>query len=495
MRIAVAGFYHETNAFGSVLVDYDLLHANMYEGQKLLDFCQGTRTYLGGVIDEAAEQKVELLPTVLYRLLPSGPVQEEVMTEALNKIVDMICDLHEKTPLDGIALPMHGAGAAPGYPDIEGSILRALRERLGSEIPIGVCLDLHANVTRDMLELSDILIGVRSYPHIDEYETAREMVTMLCDLIRTGKKPAKALVTLPWLLATALGSTVTGPCADIREYCLAKEAEEEGLLRASVCHGFPYSDVPFAGVSVVTMAKTQEAADRTAREIARYAWSRRNDFDVRIYSAEGSVDAALAYGEGPVIINEASDNPGGGTPGDGTHLLRELLKRDVSAAFGFIFDKEVPTLAKQAGVGATISCLLGGKTDNLHGEPIELKDAYVRCISDGVFVRRPPMGAGRKVCLGTTVCLEVGNVSIVVADGMRTQTFDDGPFRIAGVDWQRKRILALKSSHHFKAWWSDKVRAIVPCESPGVHSADLRTLPLRNADLTKYPLGDPSWEG
>ena len=95
--------------------------------------------------------------------------------------------------------------------------------------------------------------------------------------------------------------------------------------------------------------------------------------------------------------------------------------------------------------------------------------------------------------LGMTVCLVVGNVSIVVGN-RRTQTFDDGPFRIAGIDWQSQRILALKSSLHFRAWWSDKVRGIVPCDSPGIHSADLTTLPIKNADMSYYPLGDPSWE-
>lgn len=495
MRIAVAGFYHETNAFGSVLVTPEVMKTATFEGEDMISSCKGTRAYHGGVIDEATAQNVELLPTVLYRLLPSGPVVREALEAAVKRTVDMICEYHAEAPLDGIALPMHGAGATKEYPDIEGTFLRAVRERMGNDIPIGVCLDLHGNITEDMVELADILIGVRCYPHIDEYETGREMMAMLCDLIRTGKKPAKALVTLPWLLAPAQGSTVAGPCKDIREYCLAKEAEDKDLIRASFFHGFPYADVSFAGVSVVTMANTQKAANRTARDIARYAWRRREDCDIPVYSAEQAVDKALAIGAGPVIINESSDNPGGGTPGDGTHLLRELLKRDVPAAFGFIYDAEVPTLAKKAGVGARISCLLGGKTDGLHGEPIQLTDAYVRSICDGVFIRRSPMAAGRKAYLGNTVCLVVGNVSIVVADGMRTQTFDDGPFRIAGVDWQSQRILALKSSHHFKAWWADKVAGIVPCESPGVHSADLTTVPLKNADTTRYPLGDPEWDG
>ena len=493
MRIAVAGFYHETNWFGSVLVTPEVLAGRKIEGNRLIAVSTGVRTYQGGIVDEAAVQGVELVPLVLYSLLPSGRITKESLELARDNIVALLCEAHAQQPLDAIAMPMHGAGAAEEYPDVEGELLRAVREKLGREIPIGVCLDLHGNITEEMVAQADVLIGVRGYPHVDEYETGREMLRLLCDVVRTGCRPAMRLVKLPWLLAPAYGLTTAGAGSDVREFCLAEESRNPDLLRATFFHGFPYADVPCAGVSVVAVAKTQEVADSSALKIANYAWDHREDFSAPVYSAAEAVDVALSYGEGPIIINESSDNPGGGTPGDGTYLLRELLRRNVPSAFGFIYDPEVAKQAADAGVGAHISCRLGGKTDKIHGEPIEIADAYVRSISDGEFIRRPPMGGGVRTRLGLTACLVVGNVSIVVA-GNRSQTFDDGPFRIAGIDWQSQRILALKSSLHFRAWWSDKVRGIVPCNSPGIHSADLTTIPMKNADTSYYPLGDPAWE-
>lgn len=493
MRIAIAGFYHETNWFGNVLVTPDVLEKGKSEGNGLIEIATGVRNYRGGIIDEAALQGVELVPTIYYHMLPSGHITKEALEIARTNIVKSLCDAHAEQPLDAIALAMHGGGAADGYPDAEGEILRAIREAFGKDIPIGVCLDLHGNITQDMVDLSDVLIGVRCYPHSDEYETGREMFSMLCDVVRTGSRPCMRLVKLPWLLVSAQGLTMSGPGSDVREFCMEEESQNPKLLRSTFFHGFPYADVSCSSVSVVTVAKDQETADSSAMKIARYAWNRRKDFTAPIYSAAEAVDLALSYEEGPVIINESSDNPGGGTPADGTHLLRELLHRNVPAAFGFICDSEVVKQAIEAGVGSHISCRLGGKTDKYHGEPIEIADAYVRSISDGEFIRRPPMGGGMRVCLGMTVCLVVGNVSIVVGN-KRTQTFDDGPFRIAGIDWQSQRILALKSSLHFRAWWSDKVRGIVPCDSPGIHSADLTTLPIKNVDMSYYPLGDPSWE-
>ena len=493
MRIAISKFYHETNWFGNVLVTPEVLTRRTSEGSGMTQSATGVRTYIGGIIDEAAAQGVDLIPTVGYSMLPSGHITKEALEYARDDIVARLCNAHAEQPFDAIALALHGAAAAEGYPDVEGEILRAIREKLGNDIPIGVCLDLHGNITEDMVNLSDVLVGVRCYPHSDEYETGREMLSILCDVVRSGVRPSMRLVKLPWLLVSAQGLTMSGPGSDVRAFCLAEEEQNPELLRATFFHGFPYADVPCASVSVVTVAKSREAADSSAMKIARYAWSRRKDFTAPIYSAAEAVDLALSYGEGPVIINESSDNPGGGTPGDGTHLLRELLRRNVPAAFGFIYDPEVAKQAAEAGVGSHISCHLGGKTDMNHGEPIEITDAYVRCISDGQFIRRPPMGGGTRGRLGTTVCLVVGNVSIVVG-GTRTQTFDDGPFRIAGIDWQSQQILALKSSLHFRAWWSDKVKGIVPCNTPGIHSADLKTVPLRNADKTYYPLGDPFWE-
>ena len=207
------------------------------------------------------------------------------------------------------------------------------------------------------------------------------------------------------------------------------------LLQASFFHGFPYADIDIVSASVLTVAETQEAADRNAQAIAQYAWDHRADFGGPLLSAQEAVDEALKFPEGPVLIHESSDNPGGGAPGDSTHLLGELLRRDIPSAFGYIYDPEVAQQAASAGVGATISCRLGAKTDKLHGEPLELTDAYVKSVTDGDFILKSPMGKGALKRMGLTAHLVVGNVHIVVC-GKRTQTMDDAPFYMAGLDWR-----------------------------------------------------------
>ncbi len=494
MRIATGGFYHETNSFGNLLVTPEVLSACSCEGQDWYARYRGVKRYNGGFIDEAEALGVQCVPTLMSNMLPSGPTTRQAFDSARDRLVELLYNEYQKQPYDGIALVLHGAGSAKGYDDVEGEILRAIREKMGHEIPIGVVLDLHGNITEEMIALSDIAIGVKCYPHVDEYDTARTMLHLLCNMVKTSKRPYKRLVKLPWLMTPAQGVTLSGPAHDVQQQCILREQNDPKLINATFFQGFPYDDTPHTSVSVLTMAETQECADRNALEIASFAWAHREDFAVPLNSAEKAVDLALSAKQFPVLIHESSDNPGGGAPGDGTHLLRELLKRNVPSAFGYIYDPAVAAQAAKAGVGATIRCRLGGKTDNLHGEPIELTDAYVKTVSDGEFILKNPMGKGNHIHLGTTVCLVVGNVSIVVGGDERPQTYDDGPFILGGIDWRETPVLAIKSSQHFKGWWVDKVPLIIPCESPGIQTADLTTLPFQKINKDFYPLGNARWE-
>ena len=308
------------------------------------------------------------------------------------------------------------------------------------------------------------------------------------------EKPAISLVRLPWLLVPAEGVTTSGPAHKVQRLCYRLLEKQKDIFDVTFFHGFPYSDIPEACVSVTAVAETQEAADAAAMEVARFAWSIRREFPVTALSPKEAFDLALQMPEnnGPIVINESSDNTGGGAPGDGTHLLKEMLKRNIpGSAMGYIYDPEVVQQAVKAGVGATISCQLGGKTDPLHGEPLTLT-AYVKAISDGTFINHSPMGGGNTSRIGLCVCLVVGNVSIVVGS-IRTQPMDDGVFRVVGLRWDLLRIVGIKSSQHFKGWWADRSGGIVACDPPGVHCADLTVFHFQNTNTTAFPLENADW--
>ena len=489
MRIAVGGYEHETNTFSTIPVTADMIHAETLFGQELIDRCRGVRIMNGGTIDACKELGIDLVPVSCAEITSCGPTQKAAFEEFRDRMTEKLWQAHCQKPIDAIALNIHGAGVAEGYPDLEAELLRAVRERFGEDILIGITLDLHANMTPEMLRLCNITVGFKTYPHTDTYESAYHIIRLLHEQLTSGKRFHQALIRLPWHIPPAFGVTLYGPAYDIMLFNQNLTEQEPALKDITFFHGFPYADVAFSGASVTAVAETADAAMRGARRAAEYAWSKRHEFGAPINSPAKAMDLAEQI-KGIAVINEGSDNPGGGTPGDGTHLLREMLERNLSGSvYGYIHDPEVARQAFAAGTGARIDCLLGGKTDKIHGEPINLKGALVRALSDGSYVIKNPMGAGGIENLGLTALLQVGNVGVIVSEG-RNQTLDDGPFRIVGIDWRDMRIIALKSAQHFKAWWKDKADAIIPCDSEGIHSADLGIFNFQHLDKTFYPFSD-----
>ncbi len=495
MRIGIGGLHHETNSFSNIPVTWQEMSSLSNVGENMIQVHTNVQKYIGGFIQKGLALGIDIVPAAMVYLTPSGHITREALENHRDQIVDMLWAAHQEKPLDAIALNLHGAGVADDYPDADGEILRAVRERFGNEIPIGIALDLHANVTDQMIQYADLSIGVKCYPHVDEYETGMQVMELLADMVTNSWKPCKSIVRLPWLLVPAEGVSTSGPAHAVQQQCLKRIADHNDLIDVTFFHGFPYSDIDQAGVTVTAMAKNQATADQIAREVAEYAWSHRRDFAVPAYSAQEAFDLAVAIprANGPVVINESSDNTGGGAPGDGTHLLREMLKRNLpNTAYGYIYDPQVARQAEAAGVGNTIDCELGGKMDNLHGEPVKLTGAYVKSISDGKAINYAKMHYGAIRNIGKTVCLVVGNVSIVVGSA-RTQPMDDSAFRLGGLRYDLLDIVALKSSQHFKGWWAERASGIVPCDSPGIHCADLTVFDFKNTNTKYYPLEDAQW--
>lgn len=490
MKILFGMLGHETNTFASDEGTFERwAQSGWTVGEDIFRVYDGAPDYPGGMIKAGREEGVELIPTVA--ILNAGPL---ITKEALDYSVGTLLGYVEnhKNELDGICLGLHGAGAAEGTDDLETYILQKIREMVGDDMPITVSLDLHGNISEDMVRLSDGLFGIKQYPHVDQAEAGYLAMKTLIGILRGQCRPKTVLKRIPMLIACAVGSTFKMPMQGFTEH-VAAYAKEKGLLDATLFHGFPYGDVPCAGASIVVVA--EEGAEEAADELAQWVWENRHELDPVCLSAEEAVDEALAElakeGEGYVVINETSDNPGGGTPGDGTHLLREFLRRDLEGAImGYIHDEEIALKAHAAGVGETINGLLGGKTDNIHGEPIELKDAKVIALSDGHAIYTSPMYKGLPVCYGKTARLRIGNVEVIVSEKLPQQTFDDCPFMVVGADVEQYRIVGVKSSAHFRAFFQPRAKAIVTADPPGIHTANFNQLTYKNLTHPIYPL-DP----
>ncbi len=486
MRIAIAGIVHETNTY----CQSPTRHEDFYQlrGEKMLASV-GQESDLGGAVSACQRLGVEAVPILFVSAQPSGIINHG---DYQNFKAEIVSSLAATLPVDGIVLCLHGAGVVDGIEDLEGDLVAGIRELVGRDLPMTASFDLHGNVTQEMADLLDGTFACHHYPHIDQHERAAEAVELLVRMNQEDIRPVTVVTRIPMLLPTT--TTFIGPGKERLAMMLAAEAEE-GVIDVSWFHGFPYTDVAHVGTYVVvTTLGDRNQAERIGRVLASRLWHDRELFEPVSLSADEAVREAqsLPWSQqsGPIVIHETSDNCGGGSPGDGTHLLRAMLDaRLENACFGFIVDPEVAAQAHEAGVGNTLRISLGGKTDDLHGEPLDLT-VRVKSLHDGRITLQA-MFKGAPLNLGPIARLQPvdADVEIIVAS-RRSQTFDPEPFLALGMDVNRYRFVALKSSNHFRAGFQDLASAIVTADPPGLTTHHIEVFPRQRMSQPLWPLDE-----
>jgi microcystin degradation protein MlrC len=484
MRIAVAQVSHETNTFSSQPTNEAAFRVRSWiDGEEILRRHRGVKDYIGGMID-AAERLggCELLPIFAAIASPSGTILADTWRDIKRRVVD---GLRRAMPFDAICLELHGAGVAESTGDIEGDLLRTLRLEFGTGLPIVATLDLHGNITERMTDNADMLFGVKEYPHVDMHDRGRDAICSLDLMLQRRLAPRMALARLPMIIPTT--TTFRGPLKQVNARCAEWEAKP-GIINCAAYHGFPYADSAATCVSVVAIADGDQAlAQRAALDVADHIWAMRDVFAIRLPGAAAGLDLALSAPAGPIIVNETSDNPGAGAPGDGTHLLAELLVRDVEGTcFAHIADAAAVGAAHAAGEGARIEVALGGKIDALHGPPLQVSAEVVKATRCR-FVASGPMGTGATVDLGNSARLRIGKVDVIVTE-RKSQLLDDGMLRLHDMQMRRYKVIAIKSSQHFRAFFEAAAAGIVTVDTPGISTFDFGTFRFRSSARYQYPL-------
>jgi microcystin degradation protein MlrC len=478
-RIAVGGFLHETNTFAPTKASYaDFVHGGgwpaMTQGADVLKVMRNINVGLAGFIGEAETHAWELAPTIFAAASPCAHVAKDAYERIARVIVDGI---KSALPLDAVYLDLHGAMVSEHFDDGEGEILRRVRQVIGDKLPLVVSLDLHANVTPDMVRHADALIAYRTYPHVDMADTGRAAARHLALLLRDRRRFEKAFRQLPFLIPISWQCTNDQPTKGIYEKLAAMESEAVPTL--SFCPGFPAADFAQCGPSVFAYGKTRTDAQAAADQLADLIESHERDFDGRIYTPDEGVRLAMELSKSahrPVIIADTQDNPGAGGDSDTTGMLRALVRNNaIRAAIGAIYDPASATAAHDAGVGATITLALGGKSGIPGDAPFEAT-FIVEKLSDGKFVAPGPYFGGRDMDMGPSAAVRIGDIRVVVSSH-KAQLADQAMFRYVGIEPTEQAILVNKSSVHFRADFEPIAEKLLICAAPGAMPADPASLP------------------
>jgi microcystin degradation protein MlrC len=397
---------------------------------------------------------------------------------------------------DAILLDLHGAMVAENSPDGEGDLLERVRAAAPG-VPIGVALDLHGNITAKMVANADVMVGFKTYPHVDMYETGEHAGRLLLAMLQGQTRYSVRWHQLPMMSHTLRSTTLQG--AMLRAVDAARAAEAEGMPAVSVFAGFSLADIEAPCVSVVVTgraddpAATQAAADRVAASI----WSERAEF---VYDSEPLTESmqraqALAIGASrPVLLLDHSDNCMSGGTCDAMDVLQAALAEGLTdIAVGPLCDPEAVDELVAAGVGAQVTVRLGNKVPltqlKVTKEPVALTGTVV-AVGDGEYTVTGPIYTGQRCAMGRTVLFDTGSAQIVVTERTH-EPWDLGVFSCVGVDPTAHRFVLLKSRMYCRPVFVPLSQALVECDSPtGVTSSNYALFPFKSVRRPVFPL-DP----
>ncbi|WP_246211080.1 M81 family metallopeptidase [Phytoactinopolyspora alkaliphila] len=486
MRLAAVGFGHEANTFAPVPAGLDAWQAApIVEGEQIREVYAGSESILAGFFAYAAETPgVELVPLLFAWLTPSGPSTEEAYEHLTGRMLDA---LRHGGPWDGVLLPQHGAAVAAHVPDADGEFIRRVRSVVGPDVPIGVTLDMHANVSRQMVDHADVVTVFQTNPHVDAAAQGLACARLLGRAVTAEIRPVMALAALPLAINILRQGTADEPMASLLKAARAQE-RRPGVLSVSVVEGFPYADVPEMGASVLAITDGQPAlANEVAMHLADAAWAVREHFTGGAHSVDDALRTADTAPRGPVLLLDMGDNVGGGSPGDSTHLLHAARRLGITGLIESIYDPEAARQCVHAGAGGRVELHVGGKVDDRHGRPFPVSGEVI-AVADGTFEDPSPThGGSRYFDLGLSAGIRTDDGFRLAVHSRAAGTRSREQFRMVGIDPAEARIIAAKGVHSPRAAFEPMCPALVWADTPGATSANLEALHYGNRRRPMFP--------
>jgi microcystin degradation protein MlrC len=482
MRTALAGFSHETNMFSSVPATYERFQ--ILRGDEIPRRHENAHSSLTGLIEVGRERGMGLVPLLHASTGPIGMITKDAFDRIVGEMLAMIRD---QGPWDAVLLANHGAAVSEEYPDVDGEIAARVRAIVGPRVPIGMAMDLHGNITQRMIEQATVVTFYRENPHVDARERARECAEIVHRTAAGEVRPVMALETPPLVINIVKQHTGSEPLKSLMAECEAV-IRRPGMLSASVIQGYPYADVPEMGMGFLAVADGDPALARgMARHLARRAWEMREQFVGDTPSPREALARAAQAERGPVVLMDVGDNIGGGSTADSTFLLAEAQRMGVRSYLQTLYDPEAVQACARAGVGAELTLKVGGKTDDRHGEPVEVT-GHVRVLADGKFEELKPIhGGGRYFDQGLTAVLDTTDGHTLVLTSRRAGNTSIQQMYSVGVQPERYKVVVAKGVQSPRPAYEPIAAEIVLVNTPGVTTSDLSSFEYKRRRRPLFP--------
>ena len=484
-KIALLGIYHESNTFlksNTSLKDFERGH--LIFGENIRQEYANAFHEIGGMLEVLDGAEAEAVPLVFAEATPGGTITDQAAEYLFGQVAEAIDD---KGPFDGILVAAHGAAVAASYPDMDGWWLQKLRELVGNDIPIIGTLDPHANVSQKMIDATNALVAYKTNPHIDQRETGKRTAQLMVDTVRGKIKPRQHFLQPATTISIEQQYTSASPCKELYSLAQKMRAEHTTVLEVSVLLGFPYADVQEMGSGFIVVTDNDEKlAQSIAGILAKYLWENRADFVGRKISV-GEALALVNVSEKPVLLLDMGDNVGGGSPGDGTLILNALEQSGRYNSFVCLYDPQAVNVVCASGIGRKISIAVGGKTDQLHGEPYHA-DVTVKKIADGVFTEDQPRHGGQvNYNMGKTAIVKTGKGTTIMLTSLRIVPFSLNQLTTFGIDPLHYDVIVAKGVHAPMAAYASVCKTYIRVNTEGITQADMTRLAFNNRRRPLYP--------
>ncbi len=483
MRIFTASLATETNTFSPVPTDRSSFEMAFYappgRHPETPTLCSSPMLALRRRV--RLDPSLEVIEGTATWAEPGGLVNRATYEGLRDQI---LAELRAALPVDGVVLGLHGAMVAQGYDDCEGDLLARVREIVGPDVLVAAELDPHSHLTQKRVAASDILAAFQEFPHTDFYERGEHVVDLALRALRGEIRPVISTFDCRMI---DIFPTSREPMRGFVDRMKALEGTGS-ILSVSLIHGFMAADVPEMGTRMLVVTDGDPAAGAAlAERLGREVFSLRGTTGMPMLGTAAGIDRAVEIarsGRRPVVVADVWDNPGGGTAGDGTLVLREILSRPgLSVGVATIWDPMAVTFCRGAGEGARIALRFGGKSSATAGEPIDAEVEVVRVVAEGW----QSFGASR-VTLGPAAVVRLAGTGVeVILNTNRTQTFEPDVFSNLGIDPMGKDLLMVKSTNHFYAGFSKITAEIVYIDAGAPYPSNPRVTDYRRMVRPIWP--------